>query len=94
MIVTQLHDGRIFESMSAADRALGVSIGTTSEHLDRYGHTENIGKHKKNNAREITIGPDTYPSIAAASRATGLSRYEVNRMRGYRKPKKRRPTNG
>lgn len=82
-IITQIHDGRIFPSMSAADRALGVSTGTTSHHIEKYGTTENIGK---TNERQITFEGMTYPSITAACKATGLSRDAINWRRGYRKP--------
>lgn len=82
-IITQIHDGRIFPSMSAADRALGIYPGTTAYHIDTHGTTENIGK---TNNRQITFEGVTYPSITAACKATGLSRDAINWRRGYRKP--------
>jgi len=83
MILTRIHDGREFPSMSAADRALGVYCGATRHHIDTHGTTERMGK---TNARQIEFEGVTYPSISAACKATGLSRDAINWRRGYRKP--------
>ena len=85
-ITTRLHDGRIFPSMSAADRALGVPIGTTSAHLDRHGTTASIGRDWPTKGRRVELDGTTYPSITAAAKALGVSRDAINYRRGYRKP--------
>lgn len=83
MITTRLHDGRQFRSISAAARALGIDHTTISYHLDTHGNTSKAGTQR----RSVDFEGVTYPSIAVASRETGLSRCAINWRRGYRKPK-------
>lgn len=43
----QLHDGRVFPSITDAAAALGVERITLTRHLDRYGHTALVRVPKK-----------------------------------------------
>lgn len=76
-ILTRIHDGRLFPSMSAADRALGVAIGTTATHIDTFGSTDRIGKPYRTKPRQITFDGVVYSSIAEASRQTGKTRAAI-----------------
>lgn len=76
-------DGRRFESISAAARILGVDHATVIYHLDKYGDLSRVGR---GNGKQIEFDGVQYPSIRAASRATGKSVDVINRARGYRKP--------
>lgn len=84
MNITQLHDGRLFPSISAAARALDIDHKTLIYHLDTHGHTGKAGKQ----CRKCEVNGVEYPSITAACKATGFTRDKINWMRGYRKPNK------
>jgi len=88
-IITRIHDGRIFPSMSAADRALGVCIGTTAHHIDTHGTTARIGKPYRNTPKPVTFEGVDYPSISEAARQTGKTRAAIVWSMA---PKKRRPS--
>ena len=88
MTPARTHDGRVFPSLSAASRALGVDVSTFLYHIDRYGHTARIGAPGGTSPSAVDLDGVTYPSIAAASKATGMSRSAINWRRGYRKPKR------
>lgn len=81
-ILTKLHDGRTFPSISAAARAIGVDHKTITYHLDTHGHTARV----KSQCKPVELDGIEYPSIAAAANALGISRGMVNHRRGYRKP--------
>lgn len=76
-------DGRRFHSITEAAKRLGVDTTTIHYHINKYGNVDRIGKRL---GTPIEIDGVTYPSIRAASVATGKSIDVLQRMRGYRKP--------
>lgn len=76
-------DGRIFSSITEAAARLGVDNTTIHYHLNKYGNVDRVGKSI---GAQVEFEGVQYPSIRAASRATGKSVDVINRARGYRKP--------
>ena len=71
--------GKVYPSMAAAAKALGVTPHTLSDHLARHGNLDRAGIGKAGNGRNnatrkpITIAGVTYPTRKAAAAALGLS---------------------
>lgn len=74
-------------SMKAAAEAYGVSVDTIEYHLNR-GTLDRIGKRSRR--RPCNVGGVTYPTIADAARAAGISR-EAMRQRVERQARKGKP---
>lgn len=62
-------DGRTYPSIAAATKALGFTHKTIAKHLDRYGDLTRLGTH----LRKVVTEQGEFESIAAASRALGIS---------------------
>ena len=78
--------GVVYEDAHEAAAALGVTPGAIYQALMR-GNLDSVGRRHERmppNARSITVGPMTFPSMAALSRAIGrTSGYASNIMRKH-----------
>lgn len=72
-------NGQVFVSLSEAARTFGVSRQTVHRAL-RRGTLGNVGVgpgQGGHNARQVEVDGVTYPTIAAASKATGMTRHKL-----------------
>lgn len=76
--------GKVFQSGAEAAKHLGAAPNTISYHLSRHGNLDRLGardrRYKGGNKKPITIGPETYPSQAAAARALGTHEAYLSRL--------------
>lgn len=75
------HDGVTYRSQAALARHLKVDPSAVRYHLDRYGHTDNLGIGTGHNpasratqmkGRVMRIGQHKFPSIRAAAKFLGI----------------------